>query len=89
MKKEHIDIVWKSLENFDRANISFSDFLEELGKALESANVSEAKKIGEATRELENALVSGSSIEVQKIMKRLKRGLVSELQTEKRTKTAF
>ncbi len=82
MKKEHIDLVWESLENFDRANISFGDFLEHLGRALESATVSEAKIIGEATRNLEFALVSGSSKEVQRIMKTLKAKVASQLQPE-------
>lgn len=79
MKKEHIDLVWESLENFDRANISFGDFLEHLGRALESASVSEAKLIGEATRNLEFALVSGSNNEVQRIMRSLKGKIVSQL----------
>lgn len=79
MKKEHIDLVWESLENFDRANISFGDFLEHLGRALESASVSEAKLIGEATRSLEFALVSGSNNEVQRIMRSLKGKIVSQL----------
>lgn len=81
MKKEHIDLVWESLENFDRANISFGDFLEHLGRALESASVSEAKIIGEATRSLEFALVSGSNEEVRRIMKSLKAKVVSQLHT--------
>lgn len=79
MKKEHIDLVWESLENFDRANISFGDFLEHLGKALESADVSEAKVIGEATRNLEFALVSGSNTEVQRILKNLKTKIINQL----------
>ncbi|MFZ5950354.1 MAG: hypothetical protein ACOYXC_06595 [Candidatus Rifleibacteriota bacterium] len=79
MKKEHIDLVWESLEDFDRANISFGDFLEHLGRALESASIPEAKIIGEATRNLEFALVSGSSNEVRRIMKSLKAKVVAQL----------
>ncbi|MDN5278866.1 MAG: hypothetical protein PWR01_2831 [Clostridiales bacterium] len=82
MKKEHIDLVWNSLEDFDKANITFGDFLEHLGKAMESASVSEAKTIGEVTRDLEFAIVSGSSKEVKRIMKDVKNQIRANLRSE-------
>ncbi|GAB4272570.1 MAG: hypothetical protein Kow0029_11310 [Candidatus Rifleibacteriota bacterium] len=78
MKKEHIDLVWESLNDFEKSNITFSLFLEKLGKALESADVAEAKMIGEATRNIEFALVSGSTQEVRKLMNELKTNLERE-----------
>lgn len=79
MKKEHIKLIWESLNEFEKANISFSDFLEHLGKAMESATVAEAKVIGEATRNIEFALVSGSAKEVKRIMGTLKTSFVPQL----------
>lgn len=80
MKKKHVDLVWESLENFDRANISFGQFLEQLGQALESANTAEAKVLGEAARNLEFALVSGSNLEIRKILNGLRHKVFSRLQ---------
>ncbi len=80
MKKEHINMVWQSLENFERANITFNDFLEQLGLALESASVAEGMLIGEATRNLEYALVNGSDQDVKKVMESLRTKVLKELQ---------
>lgn len=68
MKKEHLDIVWDSCTEFEKANISFGEFLDKLGRAIESADTTEAKFIGEMTRNLEFAMVSGSYEEMKKIL---------------------
>jgi hypothetical protein len=83
MKKEHINLVWQSLENFERANITFNDFLEQLGLALESASVAEGMLIGEATRNLEYALVNGSDQDVKRVMENLRTNVLKELQDTK------
>ncbi len=53
MKIEHIEMVWESIAQFQASNINFGDFLEKLGRSLESANLQEAKIIGETSRELD------------------------------------
>jgi 6,7-dimethyl-8-ribityllumazine synthase len=81
MKKEHLDMVWDSCSEFERANITFSEFLEKLGKALESANVHEAKFIGEITRSLEFAMVSGSYEEMRKILEGTKKKVAVQIRS--------
>jgi len=79
MKKEHLDVVWDSCSEFEKANITFSEFIEKLGRALESANLHEAKLIGEMTRNLEFAMVSGSYEEMKKILEATKRQIARQI----------
>ncbi len=72
MKKEHLDIVWDSCSELEKANISFGEFLEKLGKAMESANLGETQLIREMANNLEVALMSGSSEEIMKLLDILK-----------------
>lgn len=58
MKIEHIEMVWESIAQFQKSSINFWDFLDRLGKSLESANLEEAKIIGEASRELDFVLAA-------------------------------
>lgn len=58
MKIEHIEMVWESIAQFQASSINFGDFLEKLGKSLESASIEEAKIIGETSRELDFILVA-------------------------------
>lgn len=81
MKKEHLDVVWDSCSEFEKANITFTEFLEKLGKALESASLVEAKEIGEMTRNLEYAMVSGSYEEMKKILDGTKRQIARQIRT--------
>jgi hypothetical protein len=78
MKKEHIDLVWNSLNDFEKANMSFGDFLDRLGIALESASVSEAKLIGETARNLEFILDSGQKSKTHRLIEALRKGLSSQ-----------
>jgi len=81
MKKEHLDVVWDSCSEFEKANITFTEFLEKLGKALESASILEAKQIGEMTRNLEFAMVSGSYDEMKKILDSTKRHVARQIRS--------
>lgn len=72
MKMEHVELVWESLEDFEKAGLTFGDLLERFGKALESASICEAKTIGEAARNLEFAIVEGSDHEVVEILEKMK-----------------
>ena len=58
MKIEHIEMVWESIAQFQKSSINFWDFLDRLGKSLESASLEEAKIIGEASRELDYVLTA-------------------------------
>lgn len=58
MKNEHIEMVWESIAKFQVGSINFWDFLDKLGKSLESASVEESKIIGEASRELDFVLAT-------------------------------
>lgn len=58
MKIEHIEMVWESIAQFQVSNLNFGDFLDRLGKSLESASLEEAKIIGEASRELDFVLAA-------------------------------
>ncbi|MGM0598970.1 MAG: hypothetical protein ACQETH_04030 [Candidatus Rifleibacteriota bacterium] len=78
MKKEHIDLVWNSLNDFEKANMSFSDFLDRLGIALESASLPEAKLIGETARNLEFIMNSGQKAQTHQLIETLRSGLSSQ-----------
>ncbi len=83
MKKEHLDIVWDSCSEFEKANITFGEFLEKLGRAMESASVVEAKYIGEMTRALEFAMVSGSYDEMKKILDGTKKKIATQIRSDR------
>ena len=81
MKMEHVELVWESLAQFERERLTFGDFLEHLGKSLESADITEAKIIGEAARELDFALATnrGAKRTVTQIIGKMKSRLMSQL----------
>ncbi|MBU1105833.1 MAG: hypothetical protein KKB51_04110 [Candidatus Riflebacteria bacterium] len=81
MKMEHIELVWESLAQFERERLTFGDFLEHLGKSLESADIMEAKIIGEAARELDFALATNpnAKIKVTQVIGKMKSRLMSRL----------
>ena len=83
MKMEHVELVWESLAQFEKERLTFGDFLEHLGKAIESADVTEARLIGEAARELDFALVTdpGANRKVAQIISRMKHDLLSQLKS--------
>lgn len=83
MKMDHVELLWESLSQFEKNNLTFADFLDRLGKSLETATVAEAKLIGETTRELDFALTKSASRtgKVRKIISRLKANLVSQLKS--------
>ncbi|MDD2998133.1 MAG: hypothetical protein EOM80_10665 [Erysipelotrichia bacterium] len=83
MKKEHLDIVWESCSEFERSNISFNEFLEKLGKAMESASTPEARTIGALARNLEHAVSSGSFGEIQLLLKDMKYRVATEISRSK------
>lgn len=82
MKKEHLDIVWDSCTEFERSEITFTEFLEKLGRALESASTLEAKTIGEMTREVQVAMLSGSFHEMRDILGQVKRKVAFQARRE-------
>ena len=83
MKMDHVDLLWESLSQFEKNNLTFGDFLDRLGKSLETATVAEAKLIGETTRELDFALTKCPTRtgNVRKIISRLKSNLVSQFKS--------
>lgn len=83
MKKEHLDIVWDSCSELERANITFGEFLEKLGRAMESATVGEMQLISEMSRNLELALVSGSSDEILKLLDILKNQVADRIRNHR------
>ena len=78
MKKEHIDLVWNSLNDFEKSNMTFGDFLDRLGIALESASLVEAKLIGETARNLEFIINSGEKSKTHNLIQTLRQGLSSQ-----------
>ncbi len=86
VKMDQFELIWESLSQFEKENITFDDFLDRMGKSLENATITEAKLIGEATRELDFALTQYPSEtgRVRNIMSRLKFDLVSLLNPKKR-----
>jgi len=84
MKMDHIELLWESLSQFEKDKLTFADFLDRLGKSLETATVVEAKLIGETTRELDFALTKSASRtgKVRKIISRLKTNLVTQLKAK-------
>lgn len=83
MKMEHVELVWESLAQFEKDNLTFGDFIDRLGKSLETATLKEAKLIGEATRELDFSLSAypGENEKVMVIISKLKSGLISQLKS--------
>lgn len=81
MKQEHIKLVWESLEDFDKANITFGVFLDHLGKAMESATLLEAKMIGEAIRNIDFAMISGSNNDLKRVITTMKSDFVPKFRT--------
>lgn len=73
MKKEHLEIVWDSCSELEKSTISFGEFLEKLGRSLESASLRESRFIGEVARDLELAMFSGTYEEIEKILDHTKR----------------
>lgn len=84
MKLDHIELLWESLSQFEKEKLTFADFLDRLGKSLETATVAEAKLIGETTRELDFVLTKSASRtgKVRKIISRLKSNLVTQLKAK-------
>ncbi len=83
MKKEHLDIVWDSCSELEKANITFGEFLEKLGRATESANIGEMQLLCEMTRNLEIALMSGSSEEIMNILGILKNQVAVRIRADR------
>lgn len=83
MKIDHVELLWASLSQFEKNNLTFGDFLDRLGKSLETATVAEAKLIGETTRELDFALTKcpARTGNVRKIISRFKSNLVSQFKS--------
>jgi hypothetical protein len=79
MKKEHLEIVWDSCSELEKSTISFGEFLEKLGKTLESADLREARFIGEIARNLEMALFSGTFDEIERILEHTKRRISQKI----------
>lgn len=82
MKKEHLAIVWDSCSEFEKANISFGEFLEKLGRAMESASSSEAGAIRELVRNLEFSLVSGSPDDISYLLDFMKRQVEAKIRSD-------
>lgn len=81
MKMEHIELVFESVERFEKASLTLADFLERLGKALESASVREAKAIGEIARKLEYAIFEGADEDVASILRKMKVIFLAQLKS--------
>ena len=81
MKMEHIELVWESLAQFEKEKLSFGDFLEHLGKSLETASIKEAKIIGEATRELDFAMATSPDAKrkTSQIVEKMKSRLMNQI----------
>jgi hypothetical protein len=81
MKMEHIEMVWASIAQFQNTKLTFGDFLEHLGKSLESATVHEARIIGEAARELDFVIAKEphKTDKVEGIINELRSKLLSQL----------
>lgn len=79
MKKEHLDIVWDSCSEFAKANISFGDFLEKLGLAMESASLPESRDIGKLARDIDFALDSGAPDEVIRLVDGMKKQVAAQI----------
>ena len=79
MKKEHLEIVWDSCSELEKSTISFGEFLEKLGQTLESADIREARFIGEIARNLEMALFSGTFDEIERILEHTKRRISQKI----------
>ena len=72
MDKEHLAIIWDSCSELERANITFGQFLEKLGRATATASCGETKLIQEMARNLEIALMTGSTEEIFNLLNILK-----------------
>ncbi len=83
MNKEHLDIVWDSCSELEKANISFGEFLEKIGRAMESASGSEVELVKKMACNLEVALMSGSSDEILKILDILKTQVAIKIRAER------
>jgi len=79
MKKEHLEIVWDSYSELEKSTISFGEFLEKIGRTLESANLREARFIGEIARNLELAMFSGTYEDIEKILDHTKRRISQKI----------
>ncbi len=79
MKKEHLEIVWDSCSELEKSTISFGEFLEKIGRTLESANLREARFIGEIARNLELAMFSGTCEDIEKILDHTKRRISQKI----------
>ena len=79
MKKEHLEIVWDSCSELEKSTISFGEFLEKIGRTLESANLREARFIGEIARNLELAMFSGTYEDIEKILDHTKRRISQKI----------
>ena len=79
MKKEHLDMVWDSCSELEKSTISFGEFLEKLGRSLESANLREARFLGELARNLELAMFSGTFDDIEKILDHTKRRIAQKI----------
>ncbi|NLF97008.1 MAG: hypothetical protein GX569_09740 [Candidatus Riflebacteria bacterium] len=79
MKKEHLEIVWDSCSELEKSTISFGEFLEKIGRTLESADLREARFIGEIARNLELAMFSGTYEDIEKILDHTKRRISQKI----------
>ncbi|PKL43389.1 MAG: hypothetical protein CVV41_10035 [Candidatus Riflebacteria bacterium HGW-Riflebacteria-1] len=79
MKKEHLEIVWDSCSELEKSTITFGEFLEKLGRSLESADMREARFIGEIARNLELAMFSGTYDDIEKILDHTKRRISQKI----------
>ncbi len=83
MDKDHLAIIWDSCSELERANISFGQFLEKLGRAMESANCGETQLIHEMARNLEIALMSGSTEEMISLLDVLKNQVAVKIRSSR------
>ena len=79
MKKEHLEIVWDSCSELEKSTISFGEFLEKIGRSLESANLREARFIGDIARNLEMAMFSGTYEDIEMILDHTKRRISKKI----------
>ncbi|HAE40341.1 MAG TPA: hypothetical protein DCG57_17160 [Candidatus Riflebacteria bacterium] len=79
MKKEHLEIVWDSCSELEKSTITFGEFLEKLGRSLESADMREARFIGQIARNLELAMFSGTYDDIEKILDHTKRRISQKI----------
>jgi hypothetical protein len=83
MDKDYLAIIWDSCSELERANITFGQFLEKLGRAMATANCGETQLIKEMARNLEVALMTGSTEEIVALLNILKNQVASKIRSSR------